>query len=500
MEGVHSFLWRHANFQSRKLQNRYKATTGNGACARLSTCQTGFFQDVPPSLYSDRVCRKVNQTVGQPCFQQPSRHRLLRHVGLPYMTSLRPPHIALTRLRLQVSDACAPTEFLALAAAETHDRICRSCAACAAAGAENVTCDAAADSSCGSCAACPEEHYVSHDCGAVGERQEAPSRHLRLAPAHRLFPFVRVECMSCQQCTDDEYEEAPCTQLSARECRPLTMCVFDSIAATAGAVFFCASAVAHSFPSRSFSCPPGYFESTPPTPTTDRVCTKVTSCKSISQHYERVPATATSNAVCESLLLCGPGAIETSRPTVTSDRYVHVKRRAMREAGGEKCSGSASFLPCTLFAHGVFPTPSSLADFSFSRPRRLLASLLLASLLLAPLLPPKRVHRLPGWPDAGAVWGFLRGPRARHVFCPSLEPAALPIAVPAGLCGLRQRPSNTMRAVQSWLFSASGEANRVSTLHVLSSRHGCTRWQVSYALAAKSGCRLNHSATRGVCR
>ena len=62
-----------------------------------------------------------------------------------------------------------------------------------------------------------------------------------------------------------------------------------------------------------------HFESVPPGPFNDRVCTPLTTCVRAGQHQVREP-TCTSNRVCSNTTTCIPGQYELKRPTLTSNR------------------------------------------------------------------------------------------------------------------------------------------------------------------------------------
>jgi hypothetical protein len=69
-------------------------------------------------------------------------------------------------------------------------------------------------------------------------------------------------------------------------------------------------------------CTPDEYESTPATPTSDRVCTGLTMCT--PDEYESTPATPTSNRVCTGLTPCESDEYESVPPTPTSDRVCTV--------------------------------------------------------------------------------------------------------------------------------------------------------------------------------
>lgn len=66
------------------------------------------------------------------------------------------------------------------------------------------------------------------------------------------------------------------------------------------------------------SCASGEYQSAPPTPTMDRVCSPLTSCA--TGEYESTAPTATSDRICTVLTACASSEFESAAPTATSDR------------------------------------------------------------------------------------------------------------------------------------------------------------------------------------
>ena len=113
------------------------------------------------------------------------------------------------------------------------------------------------------------------------------------------------------ECSTDEYESSPPTATSDRVCTPLTVCTagqYQSKAPTANSNRECTALTA---------CV-GEYESQAPTATEDRVCTPHTVCT--AEEYETREPTNKLDRVCAALTQCAAGQYESQAPTVNSDR------------------------------------------------------------------------------------------------------------------------------------------------------------------------------------
>ena len=94
---------------------------------------------------------------------------------------------------------------------------------------------------------------------------------------------------------------------------------------------------------KQYCDPDTQYESTPPTATSDRVCTGLTNCG--SDEYMSVSKTPTSDRVCTTLTTCGLNEYESTPPTETSDRACAQKMGCVKHtwAGDEHIEGCAGY-------------------------------------------------------------------------------------------------------------------------------------------------------------
>ena len=124
--------------------------------------------------------------------------------------------------------------------------------------------------------------------------------------------LVNTLCTPLTLCTGTQFQSTPPTPTSDRACSALTACSatqFQSTPATATSDRVC---------SPLSTCAAGEFEANPPTAISDRICRQISTCS--ATEWQSAPPTATTNRVCLPLTACSMFEFETLAPTPTSDR------------------------------------------------------------------------------------------------------------------------------------------------------------------------------------
>ena len=209
------------------------------------------------------------------------------------------------------------TEYIAVEATTTTDRVCRTLQTCKEGTFQSQAPKPDADRECTPVTPC--------------NGLDSPAPQYQAAPA---TPTSDRTCHEVTQCvTGVQYETTTHTATSDRVCSALTVCLsneYETAAPTTTSDRACADAACppehyrlstdpsvpkHCTPWRT--CDMAWFEAKAPTSISDRICAAITTCKTTAGEYEDTPPTAKSNRVCKSCTVCAKGFKRTASCTAT---------------------------------------------------------------------------------------------------------------------------------------------------------------------------------------
>lgn len=250
----------------------------NRVCTLLRTCTNGQYESTPPTATSDRGCTSCTAcTAGEYQTQACANgngpdDRLcapLTQCGTGFFESM-PPTATSNRVCAACRGACATDEYETQACANgnaPNDRTCGDC---------DPSCTSCAGSPT-SCTSCPPNQFWN---GAACQNLTncGPGQRETTAPT----PTSNRVCGACTACGPGQYASTPCADGNApqdRVCTPCTTCSgsqYQTIACGDGSAQnrVCAPLT---------NCVTGERQSVAPTATTDRQCVACTTC-SASQH------------------------------------------------------------------------------------------------------------------------------------------------------------------------------------------------------------------------
>jgi len=167
---------------------------------------------------------------------------------------------------------------------------------------------------CAAWTACGEDEFEAAPPSATSDRECTPAGPCG-PNEYEASPPTETEdrvCAAYTVCSEGEYQAVAPTGTSDRECAAYTVCAADeweSAAPTATSDRTCAAYTV---------CAADEWESAAPTATSDRTCAAHTVCA--TDEWESAAPTATSDRTCALVTVCGDDAYELTPPTATSDR------------------------------------------------------------------------------------------------------------------------------------------------------------------------------------
>eukprot|EP00055_Hartaetosiga_balthica_P015596 m.93069 g.93069 ORF g.93069 m.93069 type:complete len:2497 (-) comp8906_c0_seq2:440-7930(-) len=297
--------------------------TSDRECKPLSVCNAqNQFEKVAPTITSDRSCVTATQcTASQYEFSllTPSTDRICRDVSVCDVNQyVKTPATATTdRLCAQCS-TCSANQYKAAFCTISSNTICRDVTTCGSEAFISVPATATSDAQCSVCSRCPSNKYTLASCTAT--------KDTTCSGCKGCIPFVQYEassctqdtdrvCAKCSSCKSGEFISYHCGGSTDTMCQRCKQC---SNSNGMYAIIPCTSASDAQCATLSLCNSTSQYQITPPTPTTNRVCTDSTVCG--SNEFERVPITITSDRVCLRLVECGSNEYEVYPPTSTSNR------------------------------------------------------------------------------------------------------------------------------------------------------------------------------------
>ena len=243
---------------------------------------------------------------------------------------------ATSNRRCQKILLCTDTEYVAVAANQTHDTVCATAHECGVGEEEDSAPGVEQDRVCRACDGVKEfqdeisklECKPVRECDTTQYQASAPNAtHNRLCAAATVCNSLQYELDSLAPASDRvctattvcqapvEYEEKPPTTESDRECSPATTCKqleWESKAITLTSDRVCQRVTTK-------LCPAGLYQNKAADRTSDRTCSAVTPCRPGTE-YMSAAATPYRDNVCNTITNCTADTFEVQPPTSTSAR------------------------------------------------------------------------------------------------------------------------------------------------------------------------------------
>ena len=303
-------------------------------CMSLTICGEGEFEQKAPTKASDRVCEKATVCqVDEEWEVTPLTTNKDRSCAAITKCEEITAEVATATSNAVCADAvtcdaeteyessfnvcspltvCKDTEYVAIPASETKDRVCKPCNALC-----ESSCSGPSPSQCDACKFASFNGVCFANCGMnetgiegllLGDNKQCdlhapcddakcPSKSscFEVDGGHECqcddgyFKNKQGKCDKCKSgCFPTQYMVSPCTEDAQMVCKASTKCAINE------------------------------FTLVEKTDVSDRICQKRTQCTDLE--YESVKTTQTSDRVCSSITECGEGEVETVPPTKTSDR------------------------------------------------------------------------------------------------------------------------------------------------------------------------------------